>query len=202
VARFPIIPRCIDGHGNVLQLAEVFVYETGTTTEIDVYADEVGGSPIPQPLITQDDGAVEVWTEFVGEADVLYHDGGVTVDVRSRRRPFPDKIETRRVGPARDVVVTANTGAAYQIDSDIGTLFDLTLDANCAVTLADAVQGTSVIAQFTQVGGFDATWPGTVLWSNGVVPVISPDPGAIDIFVILSLAPGSWAGMVASANLT
>jgi hypothetical protein len=202
VARYPVIPRMIDGFGNALIDGHVFVYEEGTTTEVEVFGDEVGGVALAYPLLTAADGAVEIWTEFVGEVDVLYADSGVTKDVRGRRRPFPDKIETRRVGPARDVVVIDNTGAAYEIDSAAGTLFDLTLDASCTFTLADAPQAVSVVAQLTQVGGFTVGWPGSVLWPNGVDPTMSPDPGAIDIYILLSLGPGSWAGMVAGANLT
>lgn len=202
MARYPVIPRMVDGFGNALRDGHVLVYEEGTTTEIEVFADEVGGAALTMPLTTEPDGAVEIWTEFVGEVDVLYRDSGATKDVRGRRRPFPDKIETRRVGPARDVVVIDNTGAAYEIDSAAGTLFDLTLDASCTFTLADAPQAVSVIVQLTQVGGFTATWPVSVIWPSGSPPVASPNPGVLDIYVFLSLAPGSWAGMVAGANLT
>jgi hypothetical protein len=112
-----------------------------------------------------------------------------------------EDVPTGPPGPSVDVVVTGSTGAAYNIDVADGSYFMLDLDDNCVLTFTDAPVGRSFAVRLTQVGGFSATWPGSVLWAGGTPPTASAGNGEVDVLVFVSNGPGSWDGFLAGAAL-
>lgn len=211
MARRPVRPLLIDQSGNALAGGWVNVYEHGTTTPVPLWSAREAGAAVAQPLVTGPQGDALAWVDTdpddPGVVDVLYSDSGATTIAHSGHRvtfaPFTEVDSSGPPGPpgpSADVVVVANTGAAYLIDPDVGTLFDLDVTANTNLTLGTAPQGRSIVVQLTQVGGFTVTWPVAVAWPGGTPPAVSPLAGAIDVLVFVSTGAG-WYGIPAGANI-
>ena len=103
----------------------------------------------------------------------------------------------------RETMVTANTTAAYTINAANGTIFNLTLTANCTYTFPSATAG----GQFTLLQKQDATgsrtvtWPASVRWAGGTAPTITATASKTD--VISFVADGTyWLGFVGGLNYT
>lgn len=99
-----------------------------------------------------------------------------------------------------DVISTvAASGATETIDLADGNVHDITLDDDCTFTFTavDATRARSFTLFLRQdgTGGWEATWPGTVVWAGGVAPTLSTDPDAVDVFAFVTLDGGTvWYG--------
>ena len=103
----------------------------------------------------------------------------------------------------REVPTVAGSNSAYTINIANGTLFDLTLTNNCALTFPAATAGRQFTLLLNQdaTGGRDVTWPSTVRWAGGTAPTITAAAGKTDMFSFL--ADGTyWLGCVSGQSWT
>lgn len=99
--------------------------------------------------------------------------------------------------------VSANTGTAYTINLDNGTVQILTLTGNCTFTFPTATAGRSFFLLLKQdaTGGRTVTWPAAVKWPASTAPTITGTASRTDKFVFT--ADGTnWVGSVAGQNYT
>lgn len=96
---------------------------------------------------------------------------------------------------------TANTGTAYTINLDNGSLQILTLTGNCTFTFPTPTAGKSFMLLLKQdgVGGRTVTWPGTVKWPGGTSPTITSTASKIDKYVFTADGT-SWLGSNGGQN--
>lgn len=104
----------------------------------------------------------------------------------------------------RETIVTANTTAAYTIVLSSGTLFDLTLTANCTYTFpASPVSGLQFILMQKQdgTGSRTVTWPSNVRWAGGTAPTPTATASRTDVFTFIYEGT-YWLGFVGGQNYT
>ena len=95
----------------------------------------------------------------------------------------------------------ANTGAAYTIDLDDGSVHILTLTADCSFTFPTPTAGRSFMLLLKQdgTGGWEVNWAAEVIWPGDEDPVITSTPGKTDKFVFT--ADGTyWFGSASGNN--
>lgn len=97
----------------------------------------------------------------------------------------------------------AASGATETLDLADGDTFDVTLTADCTITLAGATSGRSstmtVVTRQDGTGGRDITWPGSVDWL--VTPAPDTTPLAVNVYVLWSFDGGtSWGGTLVGAG--
>lgn len=92
--------------------ASVYVYEVGTTTPVDVYAAQSGGSPLSQPRSTDSTGSFEFWT-LPGPIDIVTTGSGLST-VR------------------RTIMVAADPDELVQVDTAALSLMDLVSNQTAA----------------------------------------------------------------------
>ena len=102
----------------------------------------------------------------------------------------------------QESVVVANTGSAYTINLGSGTIFDLTLTANCAYTFPTPTAGKqfTLLQKQDGTGSRTSTWPSNVRWDDGgTAPTPTGTPGRTDTFTFL--ADGTfWVGFKGPKN--
>lgn len=99
--------------------------------------------------------------------------------------------------------VSANTGTAYTINLDNGSVQILTLTGNCTFTFPTATAGRSFFLLLKQdgTGGRTVTWPAAVKWPSSTAPTITSTASRTDKFVFT--ADGTnWVGSLAGQNYT
>ena len=104
----------------------------------------------------------------------------------------------------RETIVTANTTSAYTINLSSGTLFDLTLTANCTYTFPSSpVAGLQFILMQKQdtTGSRTATWPSNVRWAGGTAPTPTTTASRTDVFTFIYEGT-YWLGFVGGQNYT
>lgn len=97
--------------------------------------------------------------------------------------------------------VTANTGTAYTINLDNGSVQILTLTGNCTFTFPTATAGKSFTLLLRQdgTGGRTVTWPASVKWPGGTAPTITSTASRQDKY-IFTADSSSWFGSNAGQN--
>lgn len=101
--------------------------------------------------------------------------------------------------------VVAATGATELLDLAEADVFDLTLDANCTITLAGATSGQpDAMTVFTRQGGSGSktvTWPASVQWrdantglTGAAAPTLYTAVGALDTIILISEDGGTTWG--------
>jgi hypothetical protein len=104
-------------------------------------------------------------------------------------------------GGGKEVVNTvAASGSTETLDLADGNVHDVTLTANCTLTLTGATAGTAcgmtIVARQDGTGGRTLTWPGSVAWVGGSAPTLQTAANAVDIIALLTLDGGtSWFGI-------
>lgn len=88
-------------------------------------------------------------------------------------------------------VVTANTGTAYTINLDNGSVQYLTLTGNCTFTFPTVAAGKSFLLFLKQdsTGSRTATWPSStdpVRWPGGTAPTLTTNTLRVDMFAFTS----------------
>lgn len=81
------------------------------------------------------------------------------------------------------LLVTAASGAALEVDFSLGNLRDITLTDNCVLTfvgLVGVVRSTFILRQ-DATGSRTVTWPASVIWPGGTPPTLSTAVGAVDL---------------------
>ena len=97
----------------------------------------------------------------------------------------------------QEQTVVSNTGAAYTINLGSGTIFDLTLTANCVYTFPAATAGKqfTLLQKQDAAGSRASTWPSNVRWAKGTAPTPTTTAGRTDAFAFLG--DGTyWIGFV------
>ena len=126
-------------------------------------------------------------------------DDGVS-DVQSSDWNDPHLGGLLNTGGGRDLVSTvAAAGSTETLDLAAGNVHDVTLNADCTFTFAGAATGflctLVLILRQNGTGGWDATWPGSVVWAGGTPPTLSLDPSAVEWLVFSTVNGGTtWYG--------
>lgn len=103
-----------------------------------------------------------------------------------------------------NVNTVANSGAAQTLPAaTVATLHDVTLSADCAITLPTPTKGRSFCLLLRQdaTGGHTPSWVGTVWWPNGNAPVISTDPNQVDLLTFISFDGSRWLGFLSGQDM-
>lgn len=109
-----------------------------------------------------------------------------------------------KIARAYDMVVGKNvvgaSGSTETLtDPDVDPYQDITLTANCTITFATVTSTTAhkftLILRQDGTGGRTVTWPGSVVWSDGSVPVVNSSANAVTIIDFLTVDGGTtWWG--------
>lgn len=129
-------------------------------------------------------------TEKIQAGDPLDMQGAVL-----RRPELRDFAET-----SPEVAVDAG---ALTLDLATGSVFEATLTADASLALvnppvAGKAGSVTLIVRQDATGARSLTWPAAVKWAGGVAPVVSPAPGALDVYTLLTRDGGAtWFGFAA-----
>lgn len=98
-----------------------------------------------------------------------------------------------------DVKTVAASGAAQTIKLDEGTIWGITLTANCTLTLPTPEAGKSFALLLAQdgSGGRIVTWPASTRWSGGVYPLLSTAKESVDVIYFECTDGEHWLGFPA-----
>lgn len=97
-------------------------------------------------------------------------------------------------GGKETLAPAATTGSTYTINAANGNGFDLTLSANCTFTIAGFTSGflCSVFVKLTQgASAFTVTWPASVKWASGSVPLLTTTSGNYSVLTFTTLDGGT-----------
>ena len=83
---------------------------------------------------------------------------------------------------ARPYAIAANT-ASTVIDLSESNVYHITLSTDTVLTLNNPTT-TNYIFHISQSGYNDITFPDNIKWHDGAPPVLSPEPGALDIITL------------------
>ncbi len=112
----------------------------------------------------------------------------------------------RTTDGGKEVVnAVAASGAAQTLDLALGNFHDVTLTANCTLTLAGATNGVgcsmALLLRQDATGSRTVTWPASVVWPDGVAPTLATAPSAVDIISLFTLNGGTtWFGSYAATG--
>jgi hypothetical protein len=88
-------------------------------------------------------------------------------------------------GTILNVKTVSSSGAAYTILAPTEfNITDLTLSANCTITLPSPVKGTSFTLYRRQPatgGPYTVTWVGSVKWPEKIPPELTEEANAVDV---------------------
>ena len=127
--------------------------------------------------------------------------GAVNVADQTMQRPV-----MKDYGETLSTNVTS--GAAATLDLVNGNVFDLTLTANCTITLSTPpASGTAgsftLIARQDGTGSRIITWPVSVKWAGGTAPTLTTTASAVDILTFSTVDGGSnWFGFSAGLEMS
>ena len=127
--------------------------------------------------------------------------GAVNVADQTMQRPV-----MKDYGETLSTNVTS--GAAATLDLVNGNVFDLTLTANCTITLSNPpASGTAgsftLIARQDGTGSRIITWPVSVKWAGGTAPTLTTTASAVDILTFSTVDGGSnWFGFSAGLEMS
>lgn len=165
---------------------------SGSTTNITVI--KVQGVPVD--LAGATDGDVLTYVLANNDLELLPPGGGPT-----------GVYLTTTLGEQARYYRNAAAGAAVTLDCSIANTFDLTLTANCVLTITNpppaGVDGHIVVVlRQGGVGSFTVTWPASVAWPNattgltgGSAPTLYTAVGAQDSFELSTVDGGvTWGG--------
>lgn len=124
------------------------------------------------------------------------------VIANSKRAGLMGPEHVSQIGELRDpgVLTVAATGTAETLDTAAYTIFELTLDDDCTLTLGapdTTVRQVLLYLRQDGSGGHVITYPGAVLWVGGSDHVLTSAASALDIVSLVTIDGGtSWAGTV------
>ena len=156
-------------------------------------------------VLTHSSGGATAWAATGDDTTKLPLAGGtlsgavVAADQIISRAVFKDYGET--------AVTNATSGATETLDLESGNVFDLTLTANCTITLSNPpASGTSgsftLILRQDGTGSRTVTWPASVDWASATAPTLTTDASAVDVLTFMTVDGGTiWLGFVAGQAL-
>lgn len=96
----------------------------------------------------------------------------------------------------------SSASGTLTLDFVNGPAFEVTLTEDVTTLNLNNPPASGTMGSITLIviqdgtGGWAITWPGSVIWPASVTPTLTSDPGAIDIFVLLTTDGGTtWYGM-------
>lgn len=101
--------------------------------------------------------------------------------------------------------IVAASGGAQTVDVSVADVWDITLTANCTLTLTGAAVGSAftVALLFRQdgTGGRTVTWPGSVVWPAGAAPTLHAAAADVTLVTLTTIDGGStWIGFAEPAD--
>ena len=97
-----------------------------------------------------------------------------------------------------------NTGGAPNINLSLGVFVTATLNSNAVFTFSNpSTQAVAFTLLLTNdaTAGRTITWPGTVSWSGGAVPVRTTTANKSDVYTFFTINGGTnWYGNIAQYN--
>ena len=130
---------------------------------------------------------------------------GIAFNAASKTQFSINSVETTFASGIRENVTTSTiTASTYTIDLANGTLFDLTLNANCTYTFPTIASSKGKQFTIFQTQGTTPrtiTWPTDVRWAGGTAPTITATASKTDVisFVCDGLR---WFGFISGLNFT
>lgn len=106
----------------------------------------------------------------------------------------------RTTGGSGAVTTIAASGSAQTLMVGGANTFDITLTANCTISLTGAALSGSessilLILRQDGSGNRTVTWPGSVTWASGSAPTLSTTASAVNFVVLETIDGGSvWFG--------
>jgi len=107
-----------------------------------------------------------------------------------------------------ETVDTPTIAGTTTLDLELGNVFEVELDQSTTFVF-DKPPITGVAGSFTLIlkqdvtGGFVTIWPGAVIWSKGIPPVLTTTPSAIDIISFFTIDAGTtWYGFLGGLTFT
>lgn len=108
-------------------------------------------------------------------------------------------------GVALALTTVSASGSTETLTIDNGTVFDVTMDANCTFTFSTTLTATKFMLILRQdpTGSRAPTLPGSVVWSSGFAPNWSTGASEYDVVEFLTVDAGTtWIGMPRGLNLS
>jgi hypothetical protein len=98
----------------------------------------------------------------------------------------------------------ASSGASQTVDFGIADVWDITLDADCTLSLSGFTNGDpdflTILLRQDATGGRTVTWP-TITWiGTGLEPTLHSDPGDVDSVVLFSFDGGTTVFGIAQTS--
>ena len=107
-------------------------------------------------------------------------------------------------GLVTEIVNTvAASGASQTLPAPTtAALHDITLTANCSITLPTAVAGQSFTVLLRQdgTGSRTVTWA-SALWASGTAPTLTTTASAVDVLVFICIDGTNWMGFVSGQDM-
>lgn len=136
---------------------------------------------------------------------IVKHASGIQFQAASKTQFSINSVETAFATGIRENITTFTIATAtYIVDLSNGTLFDLTLNANCTYTFPTIASSKGKQFTIFQTQGATprtVTWPTDVRWAGGTAPTITATASKTD--VISFVCDGSrWFGFISGLNFT
>lgn len=114
---------------------------------------------------------------------------------------------TPTYGGQETLHTVAASSTAQTISPSAANVHDLTLTANCTITLGAATSGKAcaitVILRQDATGSRTVTWPGSVSWLTGSPPTLRTAAAAVDVIVLFTEDGGTtWGGVAVGAGFS
>ncbi len=105
----------------------------------------------------------------------------------------------------KDVSETTTTPAVsagtLTLDLETGNVFEVTLGQHVTTLIlanppaSGRAGACTLILRQDATGGWTFAWPGSVRWASGILPVVSPAAGAVDVWAFVTRDAGAtWYG--------
>lgn len=172
---------------------------TGLTDHTPYFAAaEVGGKWKSWRFIPGEDGPPPDFTDDIDSADL---EPGRVLVVNEAEDGY--EFVDLSLANLNESVNTVEASGATETLTDPDTVHYLTLTANCTITFPTAAVGKAFALVLKQdgTGSRTVTWPGTVKWPGGTVPVLTTTKEKTDVLSFLSVDGTNWIGFLAAQNV-
>jgi hypothetical protein len=112
-------------------------------------------------------------------------------------------------GVTEEFTAVTSSSNAVTVNCHDGTVFSHTLTENTTFTFSNpAASGRSsgfalTVVQDAGASGYTVTWPGAVVWPNGVTPALTSTANAVDQFVFYTTNGGTtWYGFQSGLDMS